>query len=51
MAYAYMKLFHCSYDEYERRPHMETQWMMAIDAAYQQATNDANEKAAKAANG
>ena len=44
-AYAYCKLFHCSLEEYEARPAKETQWMMAIDGTYQQAVNDANERA------
>ena len=46
-AYAYCKLFHCTLDEYESRPAKETQWMLAIDGIYNQAVNDANEKANK----
>lgn len=46
-AYAFCKLFNCSLSEYEARPHKETQWMLAIDGAYQQAISDANEKASK----
>ncbi len=44
-AYQYMKLFHCSFEEYERRPHKETQWMLQIDSAYQKAVADVNERA------
>lgn len=43
--YQFCKTFACSPDEYERRPHKETQWLMQIDIAFNKATADINEKA------
>jgi hypothetical protein len=44
-AYHYCKLFNCSISEYESRPHKESQWMIQIDATYNDAIKELQERA------
>ena len=43
--YRYCKLFNCSPAEYESRPFRETNWMLKIDDAFNEARNELQEQA------
>ena len=45
--YRYCKLFSCSPEEYERRPFKESVWLLEIDSTWNEAVQQANEKASK----
>ena len=43
--YHFCKMFNCSPAEYEARPHRESRWLIQIDAIYNEAVQDIQERA------